>query len=223
MGDNRNRFLFLAALFSLTVNAAAQAHEPAEHDHRSHDAHVHGTWELFAALDDSTLSISVKGPLIDVVGFERTPATEDERRAILDLQERLAAPELMLSLNERANCTLSEPVQIILPDGFAQTGDSHDKTHADEPHHEHDHHDHGHDHDHDAGKSDEQHADHDVHANDLEVTYSFDCSAPSRLRAISVTGFDAFPAIENIDAVFLANAQQEAQRLRRGSRMLKLD
>lgn len=216
MADRRLVVLLLAAPLALTVHGA-HAGEPHEHDHRSHDAHVHGTWELFAALDESLLSVTIKGPLIDIVGFERAPETEDERSAIREIQGRLAAPELMLSLDERANCVLSDPVKIVLPESFTRESGDAQGDHAHETHKENGHHDH------DAHEGEEHHAEHDVHTNDIEVSYSFDCKSPARLGAISMTGFDAFPAIENVDAVFLGDAKQTAQRLRRGTQILKLN
>lgn len=216
MGSFRRSLLFFIAPFAVAVGGAS-AEEHDEHDHRAHDAHVHGTWELFAALDDSQLSITIKGPLIDVVGFEHAPATEDEHNAIQQMRSRLAAPELMLSLTERATCTLSEPVQINLPQGFPQVDMHEGENHEQEPDKEADHHGH------DEHEDEAHHADHDVHTNDLEVTYAFDCQSPARLRAITMTGFDAFPAIENVDAVFLGDAKQVARRLGRGTQTLAIE
>lgn len=215
----RSVLLFVAPITVAVGGAGACAEEADEHGHRAHDVHVHGTWELFAALDDTQLSISIKGPLVDVVGFEHAPTTEDEHNAIQEMRDRLSGePEMMLALDERANCTLSEPVQIILPEGFAQQSIDDAEDHGDELHEEADHHDH-----HDEHEDEGHHADHDIHTNDLEVSYAFDCRSPARLRAITMTGFDSFPTIENVDAVFLGDAKQTARRLERGTRTLMIE
>lgn len=216
MVDLRSTLFLIVAPLIFAVGAA-RAEEPGEHDHRAHDVHVHGTWELFAALDDTQLSVTIKGPLVDVVGFEHAPETDDEHNAIQEIQDRLSAPEMMLALDERANCTLLEPVQIILPEGFAQQSIDDAEDHGHELHEEADHHGH------DEHEDEEHQADHDVHTNDLEVSYAFDCRSPARLRAITMTGFDSFPTIENVDAVFLGDAKQTARRLERGTRTLMIE
>ncbi len=235
----RKSILLFAAPIALAAYAA-QAEEPDEHDHRAHDVHVHGTWEMFAALDDAQLSVTLKGPLVDVLGFERAPKTDEERTSVARLKEQLKAPELMLATDERARCTLSAPEAVLLPEDFSpeitKASDDHeddhddhhhDEDHHDADHHDEDHHDDGHHHDdhedHADHDGDGNHADHDVHKNDLEVTYVFDCASPGRLRSITMTGFDEFPAIENVEAVFLSGATQSAGRLTRESQTLTID
>ena len=209
-----------------------------DHKPKTQEAHVHGAWELFAALDDKQLSVTVKGPVVDVVGFERPPIDENEHTALKELHTQLIKPETLFLLSERAGCSLSEPAQIAWPEGFSTDPpsheDDHEYEHDDDHHSDHDghddhtddhhedHHEH-HDEDHADHDHDEEHDDHDHHASDLEVTYVFTCNAPTRLQAISMTGFDRFPAIENVDAVFLADAKQVARRLQRGSETLKIN
>ena len=244
MVDMRYVVAPFAMQFAIAVGAA-HAEEPDEHDHRAHEAHVHGTWELFAALDDAQLSVTLKGPLVDLVGFERPPETKEEHDAIQAMHDRLGVADAMLTLNKRAGCTLSEPVRINLPEGYSEDGDDdHDHDHEEdhksdhhghneEAHHDHDandddHHDHeAHEHDeeedHHAHTDDEDHhADHDIHDSDLEITYAFSCQSPDRLRAISMTGFETFPGIEQVDAVFLGDAQQTASRLGRNAQTLTI-
>ena len=223
-------FAFCAAAFLALHSGAIQAAGPHDHgkehdhnhdnddnhdhdeghnhdkDHRAHGAHIHGSWEMFAALDGAQLSITIKGPLIDAIGFERTPETEEERTAIRDLQSRLITPEVLLTLDEKAKCVLSGPAQIFLPDGFTQ----HDIDNSEEKSGNHDQHAH------------EDNENKNTHTNDLEVTYSFECQSPSRLGVITMTGFDTFPAIENVDAVFLGDAKQIANRLVRSERTLAI-
>ncbi|MEO1251330.1 MAG: DUF2796 domain-containing protein [Pseudomonadota bacterium] len=182
-------------------------HDHAHEDHRSHDAHVHGSWEMFAALDDAQLSVTMKGPIVDMLGFERVPETDAERAFVADLKERLTSHQTMLAIDDRAGCTSSTPADIVLPAGFSDASGEDRKVHA------HDDHDHAHD----------EHGDTDIHLNDLEITYIFNCASPSRLRSISVPAFDAFPAIESVEAVFLGDAQQAARRLMRDSQSLKID
>lgn len=202
--------ILFAGLLSFPANAA----EPHDHDrhHHSHDAHVHGAWELFAALDDAQLSVTIKGPIVDVLGFETAPASDEERKAVADLAALLETPETMLSLDQRADCKASAPVVVTLPEGFSA------QTEKADAHHAHSHDDHAHD-DH----NDHDHHDHDIHDSDVEVTYAFTCGAPQRLGAITLTGFTTFSEIETVDAVFLSNDTQAAHRLERRSQVLRID
>lgn len=164
-----------------------------DHDHHSHGAHVHGAWELFAALDGAQLSVTLKGPIVDILGFEAAPANDQERQAVAALADRLKAVEVMLSLDRRADCDLSAPVAVALPESFSS-------EHADHAH-----------------------GDHDIHDSDVELTYGFVCQSPARLGAITMTGFEAFPGIETVDAVFLSDGKQAARRLERRSQVLQID
>jgi hypothetical protein len=183
-----------------------------EDEHRAHGTHVHGTWELFAALDDAQLSVTVKGPIVDVLGFERPPADETERAVLREVKDRLDTPETMLSLSDRAGCALSGPVQIKLPEGYSS-----ETPKEDDPEQQ------SHDHDHGERTDGEHHADHDIHASDLEVSYVFECGSPARLAEITVNGFSSFSAIENVDAVFLGDGTQAARRLVRNAQTLKIE
>ena len=200
--------LLLTAPFALSVTAA-QAFEPDDHDHRAHEAHIHGAWELFAALDDKQLSVTLTGPLVDALGFETIPDTDEERTAVTDLHDRLKSFEMMLTLDELARCKLSQ-ASAVFPEGFSTEN-------AKAQHDDHD------DHDHDEHDGHEEHDNHDAHSNNLEVTYVFDCASPARLRAITMTAFDTFPTIENIDAVFLSDAKQLMQHLEPKKNALTLD
>ena len=243
MADIRTFAYLISAPLALCLgNAYAGEHHDHDHhddhDHRAHDVHVHGTWELFAALDDARLSVTLKGPLIDVLGFETVPDTDEEYSAVVRLKDQLKSSESMFTLDGRARCELSEPVAIVLPEGFS----TETARRADDKAHDHDdkkeHH---------AHESEDSHSDHDVraadsapdgrlgpatarrhwrkspHSHDLEVTYTFNCASPDRLSEITMAGFETFPAIENVDAVFLGDALQIARRLESGSRIMQID
>ena len=221
-----------------------QSHE-GNHDHdsehRQHDVHVHGAWEMFAALDDDQLSVTVKGPLVDLVGFESAPETDEERASLSALTKRLEKPETMVALDKPARCALSAPAVVTLPEGYVlASADEEDHDHDDheghdhDDHDEHDHDEHDHDeHDHDEHDHDDQdghddehgddHANHEVRHSDIELTYVFDCDKPARLEAITVTGFASFPKMETVEAVFLSDSAQTARRLEPNTKTLQID
>ncbi|MEL6360928.1 MAG: DUF2796 domain-containing protein [Pseudomonadota bacterium] len=231
MANSRRNFLTIAMMTS----ALAVGHAAAEDDkHRAHEAHVHGAWELFAALDGDVVSVTLEGPAIDVLGFEHTPATTEERTVVRESFEALSGSTQLVTLDGGGQCVLSTPANVVLPDGFLDDHDHHDaddEDHGDhEDHHDHtsrtddDHDDDDHDDDHDDDDDDHDHEDEneDIHSNQVEISYVFECGAPDRLRALSVSGLDAFKAIETIDAVFIGDAKQVADRLTRDTPTLKL-
>ncbi|MFZ2989011.1 DUF2796 domain-containing protein [Ideonella sp.] len=52
-------------------------------------AHEHGALKLDIALDGSTLSIDMEAPLDNLLGFERAPRTDAERKAAAEVLARL--------------------------------------------------------------------------------------------------------------------------------------
>ena len=56
--------------------------------------HEHGVAQVDVALDGSKLSIQFESPLENLVGFERAPRNEAERRAVEQALARLADPAL---------------------------------------------------------------------------------------------------------------------------------
>lgn len=209
----RVSFLSLVLLISAGSIVQAKEAQAQAQDQRTHDAHAHGDWEFFAALDRKQLSITITAPIVDVVGFEHAPENEKEYAAIGVLNTKLQNPELLFVLDERAACALATPVQIVLPKSFGKNADL-------DNHHKEDHENHG-DHE-DHVDHHDSHGDHSDHVSNLELTYILDCKVPARLRTITITGFDTFPALENVDAVFLSDARQVADRLTRGLKTLKL-
>lgn len=209
------RFTFESALADHKHGHGEDHRNDAEEQRREGAAHVHGAWELFAALDDKRLSVTTKGPLVDILGFERAPQTDDQRRAITALSNRLAEPAIFLALSERARCVLAEPASVKLPENFdAEASSDHSHDLEDEAHNSHhaDHHD-----------AQADHSDEDTHESDIEISYVFECAAPKRLREITMTAFNSFSDIETIEAVFLSDQKQIALQLTRGSKALRVD
>lgn len=217
--------------FVMTSLFIVSAHAEPDHEHQddelhTQEVHAHGAWELFAALDDRQLSVTVKGPLIDAVGFEHQPTDEEEFVAIRSLKDRLAEPKALFVINERARCTIAQPAEIVLPQGYeveAKDGELEKPHEAHETDSDHDHDAHEDEDEHDDHKDHDGHDDHDNHSSDVEAVYVFNCESPARLKAITANGFDTFRTIESIEAVFLGNSVQKALRLTRNSKSLQID
>ncbi len=192
---------------------------------RSAQAHVHGAWTLFAALDGKTLTVTFAGPLADLAGVEHRSGSPEEEQALEAARAELAGLEPLATLSEKARCGPSAPLELTL----VQTADSQDDQEGHEDHKDHDDHDdHGDDGDHGDHEDHEDHEDHhegheDAHGSDVELTYAFACDAPGRLKAIKVDAFNVVEGIETIDAVFLGDARQVAARLTPSAAVLPLD
>ena len=216
--------LYWATAFSLFGAANALADHKDEHRH--HEAHVHGQWELFAALDEKALTVNVKGPIVDILGYEYAPKSKQEKDILASVSAKLAEPENIFKLGPNAECNLSEPIAISFPDGFENDGaNEKDDHHGHDEHDEHAHSDHEHHDDEEHAEADhEEHDEHEenVHDSDIEITYSFACAAPSRLKQIVVTGFDAYPEIKEIEAVFINDTRQLAKHLSHESSTFEL-
>lgn len=175
-------------------------HSDEAHDQGAGSAHVHGAWSLFAAIDDDTLSVTLTGPLQDVLGFESKPNTSEEREAVEVLLRDLSEAERLITPDPRGQCDLADSVDIDLPEGFVASetdAGAHD-GHDDDGHEDDEHDDHG-DHDHTA---------------DVDINLTYTCGDPDRLSELQVGIFSMYPSIETVESVFLGEAGQVAARLR---------
>ncbi|MEM7664058.1 MAG: DUF2796 domain-containing protein [Pseudomonadota bacterium] len=182
-------------------------HSDDDHDQAAGSAHVHGSWSLFAAVDASTLSVTLTGPLYDVLGFESVPGTPEQKDAVDTLISNLSQADALVTPDPRGECDIAEPVDVSLPDGFtgSETDGTTDHEHGDD--HSEDHHDDG----------DEHHDEANV-----DVTLTYNCGAPDRISSVEVGMFTAYPSIETMDAVFLGELDQIAARLNPDDPMLEL-
>jgi hypothetical protein len=72
-------------------------------------AHEHGVLTLDVALEGKQLSIAMAAPLDNLLGFERAPRTDAERKAAADVLARLRSPATAAALfvtDAAAQCSL---------------------------------------------------------------------------------------------------------------------
>jgi len=115
--------LALAALCGIAVMlspvAAAQtAKHDHDHDHNhdhdhdhQHDAlgqrkHVHGAVTFNIALEGETLAVELDVPADNVVGFEKSPRNDAERKAIADANAWFASGRSIAAVPRNAGCRL---------------------------------------------------------------------------------------------------------------------
>ncbi|MBN8756207.1 MULTISPECIES: DUF2796 domain-containing protein [Variovorax] len=92
-----------AALFAAAPFLSAQAQQ--QH------AHVHGQLKLDVAVDGPTVVIDMESPLDNIVGFERAPKTDAEKKTVEDAVAQLRAADKLFVVDPAANCKLG-PVDL---------------------------------------------------------------------------------------------------------------
>ena len=81
---------------TLLVTLPAVAAEPAPH--------VHGVASLQVAIDGNTLTLTLESPLDNLLGFEHTARSEQERTAVRAMRERLEQAESVFVPSPAAHC-----------------------------------------------------------------------------------------------------------------------
>ncbi|MEM7257160.1 MAG: DUF2796 domain-containing protein [Pseudomonadota bacterium] len=141
---------------------------------RQLDSHEHGHAQLNMAISGREVLAELITPAANVVGFEHSAESEEDKKAVSDASSMLAKGEELLAFNAAAECTLqAATVESEL------IGDDHDDHHGDHDDHDDDKHDHDdhdgeekhddHDddkHDHDDHDGEEKHDDHDDDKHD---------------------------------------------------------
>lgn len=178
------RALLAAGLTALSAaGAIAQQH-----------AHVHGRAELDVAVDAQTVTVQLESPLDSLLGFERAPRTDAERKRVADAVKRLQAADKLFRIDPAAQCTLksvelASEVLGLGKDAAAKPDDKHDHKKGDEKDHD-----------------DDEHA-------DIDVTAVFGCANAAKARFIDVGLFEAFPRYKAIDAQVAAPGGQSKRTL----------
>lgn len=71
-------------------------------------AHAHGVAKLDVAIDGNKLTVVLESPLDSLLGFERAPRTDAERKAAADVLARLRSGGALFTADTAAQCTLSK-------------------------------------------------------------------------------------------------------------------
>jgi hypothetical protein len=115
-----------ARILLLVAAVAASAAAAAPH------AHQHGAVKLAVAIDGEQLSIAMEAPLDSLLGFERAPRNDAERRAAGELLTRLrSGPAALFQPDAAAQCALVQAevrAAVLEP---ARQGPSAEDDHAD--------------------------------------------------------------------------------------------
>ena len=175
-------------------------------------AHEHGVAKLDVAIEGNKLTVAMESPLDNLLGFERAPRTDAERKAAADMLARLRIGGALFTADAAAQCTLSKaeitapvlepatkPAAPVAPSKAPVSGAAAKAPASGAA----------------AKASGGEHA-------DLDASYEFTCAQPQQLRKLDVGLFDAFKRMKRIE-VQVAGAQgQSKATLRRPARTVAL-
>ena len=86
-------------------------HDHHEHEgHRHHGAHVHGMATLDLVMDDQELMLHLQSPLMNFLGFEHEPETEQQKAIYQDMLQQLERKNSLLTV-EGTTCQ-AESIEI---------------------------------------------------------------------------------------------------------------
>jgi len=71
-------------------------------------AHEHGVAKVDVAIEGNKLTVALESPLDSLLGFERAPRTDAERKAAADVLARLRSGAALFTADAAAQCTLSK-------------------------------------------------------------------------------------------------------------------
>lgn len=153
------------------------------------DSHTHGEAELNIVLAGKQLQAEFMSPAMNLLGFERAPATDDETALLNSAITVLLESGDWLFGNSVASCT--------------STTQEFEAPIYEEAAHEHDDNEHEHEHEsdqHDHGSEAAAHA-------DFRVQYLYDCSsAPA--RELKLVAFENYTGIATITVQWIVERQQ---------------
>ncbi|GHY23021.1 DUF2796 domain-containing protein [Vibrio cholerae] len=216
----------IALMVGATLSGNVLADHHSDHQHRQHEAHVHGQVELNIAQDGHDLLLEITAPGADVVGFEHAPQDDAQKQALEKALETLHHPEKLFALSDKAQC---EKREVLIKHTLGGEEYQHSHAYGEGEEHEHQHgegeHDHkAHDHkEHDHKGHDHEGHDHDEHQHgSFTAQYQFHCEAVDQLKQIDTQWFQYFPSTEKIQANVLTEKEQSALQLNAKQTLIKL-
>lgn len=182
-----------AALFSTLVSV--ETARASEEGPAAHGAHVHGEWEIFAALDGNRLTIALTGPLLDALGFERAPSGDAEKARAEAVSLVLRDSANIIDLPASSGCEIASSSVAYPWSAKGHAREDREHGHAEE---------------------------HDHHAMNVEAEYVFDCAEPGRLSELRARLFSALPSVKKVRAVYISETAQSEKALTEKSPVMRL-
>ena len=156
----------LSALIAGLVAVSVSPHSRAQTE-RDLDSHEHGQALMSLVIDGNKLVMELESPWMNLIGFEHSPETEDQKQLLANALGMLGTPATLFNLPENADCEL---LDVVRHDDFGMHDDEHasDEGHDEEHDHSEEHasneehaDEHGHDEEHASDKDHAEEHDHD--------------------------------------------------------------
>ena len=161
------------------------------------NAHVHGLAEMTIAIEKQTLEIEFTAPGADLVGFEHSANSKDELEQVNKTQLQLSNTKQLFSFMG-GQCQIHH--KKIDLSSFSKP-DLHTKSHFDEEH-QLNHHKSNHN-----AENKKTTVPQMVKHSELRAVYHYQCKNIAELSAITVTLFDEFPGIEQMNVLWLNDGE----------------
>lgn len=183
------RVVLTLATLGLVLSAPALAQQQsADEPQRQLGAHAHGQGKLGIAIEKRTVEIELEAPGSDIVGFEHTAKTAEQKKAVADARALLAKPLALFKLPEAAGCKVTSARVKLVGGAHHHHGHSHGAKGADakgqaaaEPH------------------------------SEFHAEYKLNCAKPELITSIDFDYFKSFPRAEALDISFVGGKGQQAK------------
>lgn len=185
---------------------------------REHGVHAHGMADLNVVTEGNQLLIEWISPSANIVGFEYSPVTEEEKAAVRQAEEALGQAQDLFGIPAEAQC-LVEHVDIKSHMLAEHEGEEHHDEHEGEEHHD-EHEGEAHHDEHEGDEHHEHEGDSGVHS-EYSVTYEFNCTQMDKLTEINVNLFDVFPLTESLNVQLVTASGQTQKTLDKNDSLLE--
>lgn len=155
-------------------------------------AHQHGVLELDIAVEARKLSLQMTSPLDNLVGFERAPRNDAERKRVDAALAKLKEGPALFAIDPSAGCKLA---QVELSSAVLKLGTA-------EPAKQ-------------GRATDSEHA-------DVDAVFEYECQDAARAAFVDVLLFEAFPGMKQINVQVAAATGQLKRTLTRPARRVSL-
>lgn len=199
----------------LAAGVAVPGFVDAQETRREHDAHVHGHAIGTLAEDSGRWRLRLELPGHNLVGFEHSPASEQQRQDLNRVRALLASGE-WLRPDPESGCRVDSSELATIGYSVAHTGDHEQHSQSGEHDHNHDHDDPNHHH---ADEAPEDHVAHGAFVVDAVIS----CDSSRRMRWLDIDLFEGFPDNHSIRVDVLSETEAASYRLAKEDFRIRFD
>ena len=192
----------------ITLAAVIAATPAMAENFAQHKAHEHGVGELNIAIAGNQLAMELTAPGADIVGFEYTATSAEDKQAIEDALAQLQQPLSLINLPVSAACELLTAESHL--DGDDHKEHAHEDEHAHEEEHAHE----------DEHAHEEEHQEAEQHTA-FHAEYAFNCANPAQLKHMEFPYFQIFPQALELEVQIVNHSGARAFEVERAEPQLE--